>query len=119
MEFSFDEKKGEFSPSFDPNKEKILSFSFEDKKNKAATVREVFLKYIRFLYQTDKWNLREVMIKKHGFLQAYFYQDKESKNPLVVEEGIYLREISQERAYDLLIKTLQHFKPRSFIIVCK
>lgn len=116
-QFSLTERK--FNPGIDFSKEELLSINIGEDKFEVSSPRDAFLKFIQYFYNKKKWVMREVMIKKHGFLQAYFYQDENSKNPLKVIDGLYMREISQERAVDLLIKTIIYLKLENFSIEIK
>lgn len=119
MTHTFDPTSGSF-PSLDLSNAVIDGFSMNGVDYKAGSMRDVCLSTVRELYKVNKWPMREAMIKKHGFLQAYFYQDViDAKNPLKVIDNIYMREISQERAYDLLIRTLSYMKVEDFSIDTK
>lgn len=110
MTFRFDAEKGCFEPEINPEA-KIQAITIGGTRTETKSWRDAFLAMMIELYSKRKWDVREVMVKKHGFLQPYFYQDIKSSNKLMVSEGIFMKEISQDRAYDLLLKTAVHFKP--------
>lgn len=120
MTHTFDLSIKGFSPSIDLASAQIESFSLGGEVFETDTMRDLYLKVVQHYYKTNKWAMREVMIKKHGFLQAYFYQDViGARNPLNVIDNIYMRQISMERAFDLLVKTLEYMKEEDFQIITK